>query len=124
MARNQFGIDLAGTVYNAFRGAGGGIPVTLIKKATGAFDPADPLAPATQTETRHTGLCTISVGSRRVGNTLITFEGAFITVFSASMPGVVPEPEDMLEVDGETWQIKSVEIPGTAQVTFGCQCLR
>lgn len=124
MPRNQFGINLANTLYTAFRDAGGGVQVTLIRTTKGGRDPNDPTRRMPDTTTSHVGLCNISVGIRRIGNTRIPTNGVVIKVFSASIPGVTPELGDVLEVDGTQYTITEVAISGTAQTIYECICSR
>ena len=123
VGRDQFGLNIAGILNDAFTEAGGGGPVVLVKETLGDRDPNNPGAGRTKTTDRYTATGTITEGIRRLGNTRVPIEGAMIKIFSALLPpNVEPKPGDVIEVGTDTWTIKTVEVGGTARASFLCMC--
>ena len=101
--------DMARQIYDAALSAGAGFTLTLTVVREGAIDPNDRLAGRAKTETAHTGYGLVETTERRIGGTIVPLDTAIVSIYGASLPaGVIPEVNDKVEIQGETYCIAQV----------------
>ena len=106
---NLFGLDIANIVNNAITSAGGVLDVTLIKVTSGTRDPSNITGGLRPTEAPQL-VCKGFIENkteRRIGDTIVSQGGEFVSILGASIPDqtVVPEANDKVIVENTTYRI-------------------
>lgn len=122
-----FGLDIAGIVNDAITQAGGVRPGTLTKTTPGTRTPGDLTGGTNPTTTTHTFQGFIDQKAERrklqIGSTL---EARAVSILGASVsPEAIPEVNDTVEMDGNTYMLVSLigRDPAEALYEFDAQAI-
>lgn len=117
-----FGLDIAGLVNDAITAAGGVRPATLTKSVNGARTSGALAEGNNPTTTTHTCQAFIDSSIDRLPGQLSAQGGRFVSILGASIsPAAVPEPSDVVTVDGVAFSIAEVPEIDPARALYVCR---
>lgn len=113
MALFNLNTPLAQQVYNDARANGAGFPLILKRDVEDTSTTADILTGrdhSTREET-YNGFGVASKGVRKLGRSILPIDTAAVGIYGASLPpGVKPQVNDRVEIQGETYCIARIEV--------------
>ena len=122
MAKRIFGMDIAKMVRDGLNQAGGVLDITLIKVTDGNRSTGSLTAGTNPTEAPYPCEGFDSTEAKREAGLLSSKTVRSISIVGASLPaGVVPAPNDLIQIDGDELRIDQPVGTDPARAVYECE---